>query len=419
MKTVHFNGMRMQRLSLGVCLMSALLTASIVQKSSAAQTTQTNSGVWERLKIADSRIRSSQITWLKTTTVHPSPLSEQDIQKLVASTKEDGEKRHLTEAQIEAVTKKFVAGARRHAKGFTKNNTMIFWHQDQTTRCDVLTESKSYFAIDYYDGINIVSLIGFDKDPASGVKPSQGTLVRGEQPLPYSAFRAGDLLFMVAQPVTEVFRPEDSKLQENSDGSVTLEKSQDVQGLNCLLRLHLSKEELRPVSMDCLIKSRSELLFRWSAGRTKLYPGGITFTETFKFEAFNNQQQVSLTEDYTLLKGAFNQAADLTELRVPPGSEIDDMRFGQAHIASYALNTKGILPTDEKVRDFLKKQGRPVDGASDKTDAAPESADSSQPSPNSLATNPYSAMPLPLGALLIFVGCLLWRRSGSNKEDNV
>ena len=415
MKTFHFNNIVTQRLSLGICLVSALLTGTIVQKSSKAQT---NSSVWERLKVADSRIRASQLTWSRTITIAPSPLTEKDIQKIVASTKQDGEKRHLTEAQIEASTKKLIAGVQLYAKGDTRTNTMAFLHQGRTTRCDVLTETKTYFAIDYYDETNIVSLIGFDKNPNSGVRPNQGTLVRGEQPLPYCAIRSGDLLFMAGQPVTEVFHLEDSKLQQNSDGSVTLEKSQKVQELDCLLRLRLSKEDLSPVSMDCLQKDTSQLLFRWTAGRKKMYPGDVEFCEDFKVEAFNGAKQVSITEKYAMVKAAFNKAADLTELRVPPGSVIDDMRFGQANVASYTLNTKGILPTDEKVKALLIKEGRPVnDNTVNKSDAVPASADSPQTAPDALATNTYSAASLALGSLLILGGCFLWKRSGSDKPD--
>ena len=409
MKNFQLNDTVTRRLSLGICLLSALLAMTTAQKSSEAQTA---SDVWNRLKEADSQISASQITWLTTTTFAPEPLSEQDIEKLIASTKEEGERRHETAAQIQAITKKFVTGAEQNAKGFTKANTMVFLHQSQTTRCDVLTQKKAYFAIDYYDGINIVSLIGFDGNPNSGIRPNQGTLVRGEQPLPYSAIRPGDLLFMVGQPVTEVFHPEDSKVQQNNDGSITLEKPQKVQQLDCLLRLHLSKEDLRPVSLECVQKGTSELLFRWSAGRYKQYPGGAAFPEGFKFEGFDSAQRVSVTEDYKLLKGAFNQAADLTELRVPPGSEIGDMRFGQAHIASYTLNTKGLLPTDEKVRDFLKQQGRPLKGAVEQSNAAPASAAPQQTSTNSTST--HSAAPLALGALLMLAGCCLWGRPGKH-----
>ena len=365
--------------------MPVLLAAALAAKSSEAQT---ESALWNRLKLADSRIRASQTIWLETTTVAPSPLSEQEVQNMVASTREQGKKRHLTDAQIEALVKKFVAGARRHAQGFTRTHTMAFLHRGQTTRCDVFTETKAYFAIDYYDGTNIVSLIGFDKDPNSGVKPNQGTLVRGEEPLPYSAIRPADLLFLVGQPVTEVFHPQDSKLQRNSDGSVTLEKTQKWQQLDCLLRLRLSPENLRPVSLDCIIKGTSELLLRWSAGREKPCPGGVNFPEEFKVEAFDGAQQVTLTENYKLIKGAFNQAADLTELRVPPGSIIDDLRFGQAHSLSYTLDATGLLPTDEKVRDLLKKQGRPVDDAVEDAQAAPTQA---QAPPVSLSNSPAPA----------------------------
>ena len=416
MKTLYFNNTVTRRLSLGVCLVAMFLTTAVVQKDSAAQTTDS---IWERLKVAGNRVNSSQITWLRTTTVapSPSPLSEQDVQKIAASTRQEGEKHHDTEEQIQTLTKKFTAIARRHAQGYTKTNTMAFLHQGQTTRCDVFTQEKTYFAIDYYDGTNIVALIGFDKDPTSGVKPNQGTLVRGDKPLSYSAIRSGDLLFMVGQPVTEVFHPEDSKLQQNSDGSVTLEKPQKLQELDCVLRLHLSKEDLTPISMDYLRKGSSQPLFRWTVGHKKMYPGGVAFPEEFKFEAFNGAKQVTLTEDYTIVKVAFNKAADLTELRVPPGSVIDDMRFGQANIASYTLNTKGILPTDEKVKDLLLKQGRPVDSKTGKSDAAPANAEATQAAPDSLAASTYSEASLALGALMILGGCLLWRRSSPDKEN--
>lgn len=416
MKTLHAAGTAAQNLSLSICLISMFFTGTIVQKCSEAQT---SNSVWERLQVADSRVNESQLSWLKTTTVAPTPLSEQEVQRIAAATRQRNEKKNIPDAQLEAFIERVIAGARRHAKGYTRTNTMAFLHQGQTTRCDVFTEKKAYFAIDYYDGTNIVALIGFDKDPNSGVKPNQGTLVRGDEPLSYSATRPGDLLFMVGQPVTNVFHPEDSKLQQNNDGSVTLEKTQKWQDMDCLLRLRLSKENLRPVSLECIIKNTSALLLRWSAGNEKSYPGGVSFPETFKVEAFDGAQRVTLTEDYKLVKGAFNKAADLTELRVPPGSIIDDLRFGQAHNASYTLNPKGILPTDEKVKDLLLKQGRPVDGAVKQSGAASTNADSQQTEPKSLASNNYSEASLALGALMILGGCLLWRRPGSDKENKV
>ena len=420
MKILNLDCKVKQQLSCGICLLSLLLPVTIVQKYSEAQTPNS---VWKRLEVADSRISASQITWLRTTTVAPSSLQEQDIQKFTAqiteSSNQQGKEHNLTDEQIEAITKKSIANFLRRMKGVTKTNTMAFWHHEQTTRCDVFTEEKKYFAIDYYDGTNIVALIGFDKDPSSGVKPNQGTLVRGEEPLSYSATRPGDLLFMVGQPVTQVFHPEDSKLQQNSDGSVTLEKTQRWQDMDCLLRLRLSKEGLRPLSLDCIIKDTSALLLRWSAGTKKSYLGGISFPETFKVEAFNGAQQVTLTEDYTIVKAAFNKAADLTELRVPPGSAIGDMRFGQDNVASYTLNTKGILPTDEKVKDLLLKQGRPVDSAIAKSDAVPQDADTPQTAPKTLAaTNPYSAASFSLGALFILGGCFLWKRSSSGESKD-
>lgn len=399
----------------GSALLTLSLTACVASKNAQAQAAN---AVWKRLEKADSHITGSQVTWLVTRTVSPSPLTERDIEKLVASTKKDSEARHLDDAQTQAVIKKFVAAFEQNAKGTTHIGTLAFLHQGQTTRCDVFTQSKAYFAIDYYDGTNIVSLTGFDKHPNPGVRPTQGTLVRAEQSLPYSAVRPGDLLFMVGQPVTDVFRPEDSKVQQNSDGSITLEKPQKIQQLDFLLRLHLSKEGMHPISMECIQKGSSRLLLRWSIGSYKQRDGGVDFPEDFKVEAFNKAQQVSVTEDYKLIKGAFNQAADLTELRVPSGSIIDDFRFGRPHVASYRINTKGLLPSDEKVRDFLAQQGRPLNAAVGQPNATPTSADPQQTSTNSLApTNTYSVTPLALGALLFLTGCSLWVRSGTSKHD--
>lgn len=216
---------------------------------------------------------------------------------------------------------------------------------------------------------------------------------------------------MVGQPITEVFHPEDSNVQQNNDGSITLEKPQKVQNLNFLLRVRLSKGDLRPVSLECVQKGTSKVLYRLSAGHLKQYPGGVAFPEEFKFEGLDGAQQIGITEHYKVLKAAFNEAADLTELRVPPGSAIDDMRFGQAHNASYTLNPKGILPTDEKVRDLLAKQGRPLKGTVEQSNAASASAATQQTSANT-----RSATPLALGGLLMLIGCCLWGRP--SKRDH-
>ena len=366
------------------------------------------------------------MSWSVKTVRAPSPLSESDVQITVDSMRRQGEERGQTEAEIEASIQWGVAAQRRFARGETKIRTMKLWHRGPKTRCDVLSADKAYLVIDYYDGTNAVALIGYDKNPQSGfrpnygtpvnserysgVKPNQGFLVR-ERPLSYSVTRPGDLLWMAGARVTDLFSRANSTVQANADGSVTLEKAQMVDTLNCLLRLRLSPTDLKPISMECFIKDHPRPLYRWSAGRTQNYPGGVAFLQTFRVEEFNGRGQAETTEDYTIIHGAFNRAADLGELRVPPGSVIDDMRFGEAYTVSYQVGADGLL-SDAMVREKLVRAGRPAPKIAEKPKLAPASAEPPRTSaqPQTLAATDAVAL-LILGASLCAGGCLVRAQS--------
>lgn len=262
-----------------------------------------------------------------------------------------------------------------------------------------MTADHKYFAIDFYDGQNAVAILGFDKEnPAPGELPSQGTLTRdAKQILQYSAPHFGDLLFLVGHPVTEQFTPDNSTLRDGPNDTVILERN-ITDELPKIMRLTLSKKTWRPVMLDDINQANHKVMVHYAASEFKSYPGATQFSGKVTITTLAGNGTVVHTEDYQVIKAAFNKAANLTELRVSPGTNIEDARFGGRNTVGYTLNTQGVLPTDARIRELLKEEGKVIEAkAEDQT---------SKTTPNAQST-----VALALGLFLMVGGVGLWKKS--------
>lgn len=417
-----------------LCLMFVCLGISLwaFARISLAQSSLSED-YWQRIQRADAQLQASQLTWKQIMDEHPNPAFSQNPQEALAQqlarATADAQKLGMTPDQTQSHLQKTRELFELLAKGFSQTRLLKVLHDDKSTRCDVVQTDGTYFSIDFFDGLNCVSLFEFYVEKQNdktlpNVRPDAGSLSRDQKDkLAHSAPRTGDYLFFVDGRITQSFSPANSVLRDVSPQFLELERPESSDPHSHLLRLMISKKSMRPWRLDYVNRSNGKTYLRYEVETYRDYPGANQFPYQVNFTVYShgaNGTQIMASEKCTLLKAEFNDAADLTELRVPPGTNLDDYRFGQQNSVTYTLGPKGTLPVDEKVRALLEKQGRFIKGVEEKSNVASIDGNPTQTSGNSSApTNISSTAPLALGALLILGGCLLWGRSGSDKENKV
>lgn len=356
---------------------------------------------WELVVEIDGRIWASQMVWNKTTTRPAKPYINAPRAEMAALAK--AKQNGLDEVKTKEFVEKVSQHSEQISRGYVRHHTFRFWRSGSAVRCDVLNEDRIITAVDYFDGKNTVTLETFRGQPKPGVLPISGKLVRDtKETMPHSASRFGDLLFFAAGRITDMFPMSETILREGDGNTIILERPYNAVGIPKLMRLQISKQTKRPIQLDWLNQFNNRPILRFRASEFRAFPADVTFHSQVIVEAFNSKGEVTRTENYNLTKGSFNKAADLTDLKVPPGTEIGDLRFGQELTVSYTVGPKGILPSDNRVREMLKEQ-RGIDGI--KNDTQPKTSGTQEKTPLGVFC---------LGMLCILMGVMLWNKSKPN-----
>ncbi len=406
------------QLTFGLCLLCSMGPMLLSTQEVKAQVPAS----WNQLKAADARLAASQITWKKVIKTSPNP--RMDLEKYRAQSLDLAKQRNLSPSETAAFVESAVGIARATETGSSQKATIKLWHRGQSTRADAFNVNGLCYAINFSDGRNFVTADVFDHKPVPGVLPTTGTLVRDQRDaIQYTASQFGDLIFLAGSAVTGDFTARNAKQSDGPGDTLILEQnyqSPQDKKVPLMARISVSKKTMRPIGMDVFIRepNRTRLFLRYTPSDPKVYPGGVQFPSRLRVEAFGGRRSdgseiVNFTEDFQVVRAAFNEAADLTDLKAPPGTRIGDIRFGREATVSYTIDPKGMLPSDDKVLAMLKAQGRSVptadkQKAANKEAAAKVSAEQQATAPSS---EPRSAGVLALSALFVLSGMALWTRS--------
>ncbi len=295
--------------------------------------------------------------------------------------------------------------AKRHADFFSQDRTVVSYHEfrrdGRRLRCDIFSEKGELNAIDYFDGTNAVTTLGFTKSAKGVFIPESGVLQREARTImPHSAAGFGYMLFMAAGSITSDFPHEQTQISRR-DGALCLERDYQGMSIPLRMRLFLYPGEGRPRRLDWFDPSNNRPLLRLTASDAQRWPTGVLYPKRIVMERFDGAGRSHVRDVYTLIEANFGSQLDATEVKVPPGISLIDQRFGNTQPASYRVGPSGQLPTDDEVRALIKQDSGQQDPS--RSHAQPQSYNPHGHKANALA---WVA-----SLLCLLLGAILWKRS--------
>lgn len=371
---------------------------------------------WEEQK-ANPQITACRVSWDRTQRVNPN--LQADPEKWAARELEAARQEKVGEAEAQRRAEVERREAEVSRKGRTVASRLDFVRVGKSVLCKIAYPEIRYHAIEFSDGVtSLFSSTQFKDKPIS----TDGVVTRNpDSVLWHSASGTQVARFLLGIPLKDEFSiinpsysPTNSFFSENKDGNVVLESKFDPNPRlkDAPATLTLSKEHNLPIvhesfAVDLMLKAnqlsrlKGKSLTRISIGGYQQYKNGIWFPSKITVT-----DPIS-TDEYTLVKAAFNEDVDPMELRLPADLRVADTRFPGSKPAIYKLEN-GKIPSDDEVRKMLNLD---KEATKAKDTASKEAAD-----PN--AEQPSSPIAPAAGLMFMAMGSVMWVHSRKGETDS-
>lgn len=312
---------------------------------------------WAQIRKADAQVRSSQVSWRVLITI--SPNRSVDTEKVVADFERQARSQGEHPADIEAGKAAQRATCLLLRGGYSSPEQVEFKYDGKVTRCDVMSgdlagpgapkpdaSTRGHF-VDIYDGTDIITLAG-----VGNATPTSGSLARGpiSHALQHGNVYFGKLVFLAGAPITNFFSPSDTTITAGAGNVILLEKHPEGNNMP-FVRLAVSKSTWRPVALTGISPFTGHSLSTCTVTGYRNV-SGIVIPSAFSVKQTTQLGVVLADSEYHLVSAAFNEEADVADLKsvVPAGTSLDDFRFGHS-TPQYQVGDH--IPTDNELRGII------------------------------------------------------------------